>query len=155
MFKALIVSLFIVVGLSAREYNDPAKKKKNGLLEVGQTPPAQVVEAAPAPAAAPVGDAGKIQYCGCVNLNKLISKKREMTNKLISNDVIDDGDWSIRNELRKNENDTEAAVKKAAYKHSIDRSEVECDIIKLSYKKVSDMKEDIQAAGLACNLVDI
>lgn len=162
VMKYAFIALFIVAGVTAREYNDPSKKSKKRLLEEGEEQTKQVVEASAtetkdaAPASSEITPLkGEAQYCACVNLHKVLDLKYEMTMKLIRDDVIEDKDWSIRNKLRENANNAEAAVKKAAYNNSLDRAEVICDAIKLNYKKVSDMRGDIEMYQTQCNLVDI
>ncbi|EQC46657.1 hypothetical protein [Bacteriovorax sp. Seq25_V] len=158
MIKCLFLALVLTGNLSAREYKDPSKKIKKGLLENAEVMAPQEKDSETITASSDGAkdvNTGKVQYCGCVNLSKLLKEKENMTRKLISHEVIEDRDWSIRRKLDQDTDRAEAAVKKAAYMHELDRTEVICDAIKLQYKKVSAMKGDIQDAARKCNLVDI
>lgn len=149
----LAILVFSSSTILASGYVDPSVRVKKPLLEE----PADEVKTSKMNVAPEVivKNPDIAQYCACKNFKRLVTKKKEIIDRLIYNRVIEDSDWSLRERGDREIKASVSAIKKVIYKKSIDVTEVECDLIPLNYKKASELKPAIASNQKICRYVDI
>jgi hypothetical protein len=134
--KTIITSaLFLMIATSAfaqKVYVDPNVRTKKGLLDPGHSPiiAADKKEGSVEGTISTENDPIKKRYCACFNSQRLSQQRKDLAQKLHSNNVIS---WEEFKET----------------------DDIECDLVEVSAKKPKDFKKPLEALDSVCKFDEI
>lgn len=137
-------------------YVDPNVRTKKGLLDPGHSPiiAADKKEGSVEGTISTENDPIKKRYCACFNSQRLSQQRKDLAQKLHSNNVIS---WEEFKEMDYSDDVQRktSLLKKYTLSIDIETDDIECDLVEVSAKKPKDFKKPLEALDSVCKFDEI